>query len=144
MANSADKRFECDNTPTIGTGLSITIAETSTIDSEVRSSKGKTVWEKSPDDVEDEVEALIQSREDSCPERKRQLDKFNKEWDEDEEFLDWKHTFSTPSVGQEIMATRQKIKEAIAELKELQSQIEEAIEKIIRESKERLALVSIR
>lgn len=144
MADSADKRFEYDNTPTVDTGPSVTIAETSTIDSEVRSSNGKTVWEKSPDEVEDEVEALIQSREDSCPERKRQHDKFNKEWDEDEELLDWKHTCSTPSVGQEIMATMQKIQEAIAELKELQGQIEESIEKIIGESKERLALVSIR
>lgn len=111
---------------------------TSTVkDSEVRKDKGKTVWEKSPEEVEDEVEALIQTREDSCPERKRRRDEFNKEWDEDEESLDRKHTSSTPSVCPEIKASLKKVKEGVAGLKELHSQIGESIEKLIEESRDK-------
>lgn len=133
---STDRRFKCDNTATIGTDSSVTIAETSTIDSVVRNSQEKTVWEKSPEEVEDEVEALIQSRGDSCPERKRRHYKFNKEWDEDEESLDRKHTCSTPSVYPKIKSSLQQVKKRVAELKDLHSQIGESIEKLIEESRD--------
>lgn len=134
MADSAGKKTKCDNTPTLGTSSLATIAKTSMIDSEVQTSKGKTIWEKSLEEVEDEVETLIQSREDKCPERKRRHDEFNKEWDEDEESLDMKQT--CPSVSPEIMASLQKVKEGFAQLKELHSQIGESMEKF--------ALASIR
>lgn len=129
MADCAGKKTECDNTPKLGTSSLATIAKTSMIDSEVQTSKGKPVWEKSPEEVEDEVETLIQSREDKCPERKRRHDEFNKEWDEDEASLDKKQTCPTPSVSPEIMASLQKVKEGFAQLKELHSQIGESMEK---------------
>lgn len=137
MVNSADKRFKYDNGPTVGAGSSVTIAETSTTDSIVRNSKGKTIWEKSPEEVEDEVEALIESRGDSCPERKRRHDKFNKEWDQDEESLDRKHSCTTPSVCPKIESSLQKVSKGVAELKELHIQIEESIEKLIEESRDK-------
>lgn len=130
MGNFADKKTKCDNTPELGTSSLATIAETSMINSEVRISKGKTVWEKSPEEVEDEVETLIQSREDECPERKRRRDEFNKEWDEDEKFLDMKQTCPRYSVAPEIMASLQKVKEGFAQLKELHSQIGESMDKL--------------
>lgn len=130
MANFADKKPGCDNTPTLGTRTLATIAETSMIDSEVRTSKRKTVWEKSSEEVEDEVEALIQSRENECPERKRRHDEFNKEWDEDEKSLDMKQTCPTPSVSPQIMASLQQVKEGFAELNELHDQIGESMDKL--------------
>lgn len=129
MVDSDDKKSECDNTPTLGTSSLATIAATSMIDSEVQTSKGKTVWEKSSEEVEDEVETLIQSRGDKCPERKRRHDEFNKEWDEDEESLDKKQTCPTSSVSSEIMASLQKLKKEFAQLKELHSQIGESMDK---------------
>lgn len=92
MAASVDKKTECGKTPTLGTSSFATIEEPSLIDSEVQTSKGKTFWEKSPEEVEDEVETIIQSCGDKCPERKWRHDEFNKEWNEDEESLDKKHT----------------------------------------------------
>lgn len=130
MANFVDKKTKCDNTPELRTSSLATIAETSMINSEVRISKGKTVWGKSPEEVEDEVETLIQSREDECPERRRRRDEFNKEWDEDETSLDMKQTDPTPSVALEIMASLQKVKEGFAELEELHSQIGESMDKL--------------
>lgn len=129
MAASAVKKTECDKTPTLETSSLATIVKPRMIDSEVQTSKGKTVWEKSPEEVEDEVETLIQSRRDKCPERKRRHDEFNKEWDEDEESLDKKHTCPTSSVSPEIMASLKKLKKGFAQLEELHNQIGESMEK---------------
>lgn len=129
MADSADKTTtKCDKTPTLGASASTTIA-TSVIGSEAQKTKGKTMWEKSPEEIEDEVEALIKSREDDCPERKRRHDEFYKEWDEEVESLDKKQDCTTPSVAPDIMASLRKAREQFAQLKVLHQEIRESMEK---------------
>lgn len=129
MADSTDQTNKYDHTPALGTSSLTTIAEASVIDSEVQTTKRKIIWNKSPEEVEDEVETLIKSRGDNCPERKRRHDEFNKEWDADEESLDKKQTCSKRSVAPEIIASLQKAKEGFAQLSELHNQIGESMEK---------------
>lgn len=130
MAGSAKKKTKCDNTPKLGARTSTTITDTSGIDSEAQTTKGKVIWEKSPDEVEDEVEALIKSREDSCPERKRLHDEFYKQWDEEVESLDKKHDCPTPSVAPAITASLKKAKEQLTQLEELHAKIGESMDKL--------------
>lgn len=131
MANSADQTTKYDHTPALGTISLTTIAETIVIDSEVQTTKGKIIWKKSPEEVEDEVETLIKSRGNNCPERKRRHDEFNKEWDADKESLDKKQTCPKRSAAPEIIASLQKAKEGFAQLNELHNQIGESMEKFV-------------
>lgn len=130
MADSRDMTTKCGNMPTLGTGSLTTIPETGVIDSEAQTTKGTTIWEKSPDEIEDEVEALIKSREDNCPERKRRHDEFYKQWDEDEESLDMRHTYTRPSAAPKLMASLQKVNNGFAQLRELHSLIGKSMEKL--------------
>ena len=130
MAGSAEKKIKRDNPPKLGARTSITITNTSGIDSEAQTTKGKAIWEKSPDEVEDEVEALIKSREDSCPERKKRHDEFYKQWDEEVESLDKKHDCTTPSVAPALTASLKKAKEQLAQLEKLHAKIGETMDKL--------------
>lgn len=138
MADSADNTTKRDNTPMLGAIALTTIADTSVIDpgAQTKTTKGKTIWEKSPEEVADEVETLIKSHEDNCPERKRRHDEFYNQWDEDMKSLDKKQNCLTHFVAPEIIVSLQKAREQFAQLKELHGKIGKSMEKFASSSTE--------
>ena len=69
--------------------------------------KEKTIWQKSPAEIEAEVEALLQEREDECPKRKNRHDKIRKQWTREEQFdKKLSHREPTPSVTPRLEMSR--------------------------------------
>lgn len=92
--------------------------------------KEKTIWQKTPAEIEAEVDALLQKREYECPKRKKRHEKIRKHCAKKEEQLDKKHREPTPSVAPRLEASLKKATKQISELKELQSNIGESMEQL--------------
>lgn len=92
--------------------------------------EGTEIWDKSPEEVEAAVEALLEQRAEGSPGRKKRHRKIKKQWEKEEKLLNKKHSEPTTSVALKLEASLKKATEQIAELKELQSQIGESLDRL--------------
>lgn len=104
-------------------------AAESTIESKA-TPEGTRIWDKSPEEVEAAVEALIKQRAEESPGRKKRYQKFNKQWDKKEKLLNTKHSDPTTSVASKLELSLKKGTEQIAELKERQFQIGKSLDRL--------------
>lgn len=100
-----------------------------TIESKAKSEETE-IWDKSPEEVEAVVEALLKQRAEGSPGRKKRHQKINKQWEKKEKLLDKKQRERTTSVASKLEASLKKATEQLAELKELQSQIGESLDRL--------------
>ena len=104
-------------------------AAESTIESKAKP-EGNEIWDKSPEEVEAAVEALLDQRAEESPGRKKRYQKIKKQWEKKDKLLNKKHSEPATSVALKLEAPLKKVTEQIAELKELQSQIGESLDRL--------------
>lgn len=86
-------------------------------------SNGKKISEKSPAELEADVEALFKQRLEECPERKRLNDMARKWWAKEDEMMKKMHARPTPSVAPQLEASLKKASE-------LHGQIGESLDRL--------------